>query len=188
MNYLKHYNALIARAQLRIIDGYVEKHHIIPRCMGGTDDTTNIVSLTPEEHFVAHQLLVKMNPSNSKLIFALIIMTGEKKNTPRNNKVYGWLKKRISDAKKGQKHSDETREKMSISAKNREPMTEETKSKMSTTRTGMPRKPMTEETKRKISETKQLHPQSSWNKGKPMSEETKKKLSEYYRLKRESHS
>jgi hypothetical protein len=27
MNYLKHYNALIARAQLRIIDGYVEKHH-----------------------------------------------------------------------------------------------------------------------------------------------------------------
>ena len=62
MNYKKIYNALIERAQNRIIDGYAEKHHIIPRCMNGTDDKENIVELTPEEHFVAHQLLVKILP------------------------------------------------------------------------------------------------------------------------------
>ena len=27
--------------------------------MGGTDDEENLVELTPEEHYVAHQLLVK---------------------------------------------------------------------------------------------------------------------------------
>ena len=179
MNYLKHYDALIMRAQSRIIDGYVEKHHIIPRCMGGTDDVRNIVSLTPEEHFVAHQLLVKMNPSNPKLVFALIIMTGDKKNTPRNNKVYGWIKKRLSESKTGRKYSEESKKKMSASALNRKPMSAETKQKMSTTRTGKSRGHMSAEHKKKISETKQQNPKPSPTKGQPMSAATKEKLRQF---------
>ena len=64
MNYEKHYNLLIERAKTRVIKGYTEKHHIIPKCMGGTDDASNISILTPEEHYIAHLLLVKMYPSN----------------------------------------------------------------------------------------------------------------------------
>jgi hypothetical protein len=33
------------------------KHHIIPKHMGGTDDPSNLVSLTIEEHAEAHRLL-----------------------------------------------------------------------------------------------------------------------------------
>ena len=33
------------------------KHHVIPRYAGGTNDPSNIVELTPEEHAEAHRKL-----------------------------------------------------------------------------------------------------------------------------------
>ena len=74
MNYRQHYTNLISRARNRVLEIYTESHHIIPRCLGGTDDPLNLVDLTPEEHYVAHQLLVKMYPSNRSLIFAAHLM------------------------------------------------------------------------------------------------------------------
>lgn len=62
MNYQKHYELLIERAKSRTLAGYFERHHIIPKCMGGSDEPENIANLAPEEHFVAHQLLVKIYP------------------------------------------------------------------------------------------------------------------------------
>jgi len=98
MDYKKHYNLLIERAENRKLEGYSEKHHIIPRCMGGTDEKDNIVCLTPEEHFVAHQLLVKMYPDNNSLVYAAQMMTVGKN---RSNKLYGWLKrKHLANCKK----------------------------------------------------------------------------------------
>lgn len=41
--------------------GYVERHHILPRSLGGGDDKENLVSLTPEDHYFAHLLLAKMH-------------------------------------------------------------------------------------------------------------------------------
>ena len=55
MDYKKIYQQIIDRARSRSITGYKETHHIIPRCLGGTDDPMNLVDLTPEEHYVAHQ-------------------------------------------------------------------------------------------------------------------------------------
>jgi len=100
MNYAKIYNALIERAQNRELDGYVERHHIVPRCMGGTDDRDNLVSLTPEEHYVAHQLLVKMYPNAKGLTWAAIRMTHHSTNNRSTNKLYGWLKRRHSEYSK----------------------------------------------------------------------------------------
>ncbi|XAO17074.1 homing endonuclease [Escherichia phage FL23] len=60
MNYEKIYNSLIDRARNRALTGYKERHHIIPKCLGGSNDASNLVDLTPEEHYVAHQLLVKI--------------------------------------------------------------------------------------------------------------------------------
>lgn len=44
---------------------YSEKHHIIPKCIGGEDSPENIVKLTSKEHFICHMLLTKMHDSNS---------------------------------------------------------------------------------------------------------------------------
>ena len=38
-------------------DKIYHKHHIIPKHMGGTDDPSNLVTLTIEEHAEAHRIL-----------------------------------------------------------------------------------------------------------------------------------
>ena len=40
--------------------GYTESHHIIPRCISGSDDYHNLIYLTANEHFICHWLLMKM--------------------------------------------------------------------------------------------------------------------------------
>lgn len=108
MDYLAHYNALILRGQNRVLEGYKERHHIVPKCIGGLDDKNNIVSLTAEEHYVAHQLLVKIYPSVPGLIYATMAMCGTT-NKNRNNKSYGWIRKIVGNARKGIKLSEEHR-------------------------------------------------------------------------------
>jgi hypothetical protein len=107
VNYQKHYDNLINRAKQRPVVLYTEKHHIVPRCMGGTDCKENLVDLTPEEHFVAHQLLVKLFPNNQKLIYAAALMTRGHNGRRANNKLFGWIRKQFalthSKAMKGKK-------------------------------------------------------------------------------------
>ena len=98
MNYKLIYEHLVKRGQERtIIDSYKEQHHIIPRCMGGGDSEDNLVDLTPEEHYVAHQLLVKIHPNNLHLVRACDIMSKDTKASKywRKNKMYGWLRRRL---------------------------------------------------------------------------------------------
>lgn len=98
MNYLKIYNSLIQRAVAREKTGYVEHHHIIPKCLGGTDDTSNLVYLTAEEHYLAHQLLIKIYPTEHKLVFAARMMTVGGKKHIRSNKAYGWIRRKVAKA------------------------------------------------------------------------------------------
>ena len=65
MNYKKIYDSLIERGKNRNLNEYGEKHHIVPKCLGGSNKKENLVKLTPEEHYVAHQLLVKIYPNNN---------------------------------------------------------------------------------------------------------------------------
>lgn len=96
MNYKKIYDSLIERGLNRPPPScYTEKHHIIPKCLGGPDIESNI--LTAEEHYLAHQLLTKIYPGDVKLSFAALAMCGVS-NTTRNNKVYKWL--RVNHSKK----------------------------------------------------------------------------------------
>ena len=93
MDYLKIYDKLIERARTRKLNIYVERHHIIPVCMNGSDDPENLVELTPEEHYVAHQLLVKIHPDNDKLVYAVHMMCMPRPGR-MNNKLHGWLKRK----------------------------------------------------------------------------------------------
>ena len=76
MNYDRIYQGLMAAARHRgtdksKLDGYYEQHHIVPRCLGGSNDEANLVLLSAREHFIAHRLLAKAHPGNSKLLFAV---------------------------------------------------------------------------------------------------------------------
>lgn len=181
MNYKNIYNNLISKGQNRIIEGYKEKHHIIPRCMGGNDDANNLVFLTAEEHYLAHQLLIKIYPDNRKLIHAAGLMSVSGKNLKRSrNKQYGWIKRKLSEARSemmsgenhpnfgkpgyntGNKHSDEAKAKISKAARGRilGPLSEETKNKISASNMGKHSQNKSAETKKKISETQKGVPWS----------------------------
>lgn len=134
-----------------------EKHHIIPRCLGGTNDKENLVFLTPREHGIAHLLLSRIYENNNKLSLTVFLMFGQKKitstrlyseyrekaikmNLGENNPMYG---KRISDSHKRiisesnkYKRSDETRRKMSISQRGKKAKPE-TKEKLSRSHLGL---------------------------------------------------
>lgn len=116
MNYRLHYEKLISRAQSRLLESetYTELHHIVPRSIGGSDESSNLVALLPEEHLIAHLLLCKMHPQCSKLLYAANMMTGLKRGIRKTNKKYGWVRRRFSDDQRG-KHqvvTEETKQKM----------------------------------------------------------------------------
>lgn len=77
MDYKKQYDALVATRKRRTLkEGeYYEHHHIIPKCVGGTDTADNMVTLSAREHYIAHWLLTKMYPSEWKLMYAFYQMS-----------------------------------------------------------------------------------------------------------------
>jgi hypothetical protein len=65
--YASVYFSIVERSKNRNISGYTEKHHIIPKSLGGTNDKSNLVVLTAREHYLCHILLVKMTNGVNKI-------------------------------------------------------------------------------------------------------------------------
>ena len=42
----------------------IHNHHIVPTCMGGSNDPDNLIRLTVQDHFEAHRLLALENPDH----------------------------------------------------------------------------------------------------------------------------
>jgi len=169
MNYQKHYNILIERARTRTLPEniYIEHHHIIPKCTGGSNNKSNIVKLTAEEHYVAHQLLVKIYPNEKGLVYAVSMMTcGSHKNHRNTNKSYGWLRRKFSAARKGFKHSEESKLKMSIAHTGKK-LSKEHKQKISEIQKGKKGTPLSVDHKEKLRKA---------NLGKKASDKTKEKI------------
>lgn len=117
------------------IRGYIEDHHIIPKCLGGQDIISNKVWLTAEEHFICHKLLTGMTEDNAngKMWSALWrMMNKQSKNQDRDYSIDAgeYAIARAQNAKnhsirmKGElnsfynkKHSDSTKEVMSAKKK-----------------------------------------------------------------------
>lgn len=121
MNYKKLHDNIITKAKTRTLPGYSEKHHIIPKCLGGDDEPDNLVRLTAREHFIIHKLLVEMYPESNELKFALWSMATLKNDLhERGYKVsgreYERLKIEMSEAmrkfRSGRKHSESTKQKI----------------------------------------------------------------------------
>lgn len=96
MNHKAIHDKIIAEAQNRVLEGYSEFHHIVPRCLGGSDNTSNLVRLTAREHYIIHQLLVKIYLHHHKLIHAAHLMTvkGKGHRDRSKNRWYSWLRRK----------------------------------------------------------------------------------------------
>ena len=97
------YCKIIERAKTRCLDGYVEKHHIIPKSLGGSNTKSNIVALTAKEHFICHMLLIKMvdHQYKQKMIHAWWAMSTLKKSCQERYKLsatmYSIVRKKYSE-------------------------------------------------------------------------------------------
>jgi len=138
--YSNWYYQLIQRAQSREreVSLSYEKHHIIPKSLGGSNDNENLAHLTPREHFLAHRLLTKMTAGqdNIKMVWAIhrMMYVGNRilnshtyemcrkqfvemlRNNPRY-KEPAWRKRKSEIVYQSWKDADERRQRMSIWAK-----------------------------------------------------------------------
>ena len=103
--YYRWYRNIVYKAQseLRVWKrGIYERHHILPRSLGGTNDNSNLVLLTFREHYVCHHLLTKftIDKDRTKMIFAFWAMTnkwGRSRFTDTiNSYAYAHLKTEVS--------------------------------------------------------------------------------------------
>lgn len=117
------------------LDGYCEKHHILPSALGGSNKKDNIVYLPASDHFKCHQLLTQIteNTDNSKMWSALWRMMNKQSKTQKRTYdicsiEYETARQKHAEAHSirqtgknnsffGKKHSDETRKKMSNAKK-----------------------------------------------------------------------
>ena len=185
MNYQSIYNSLVKKAQNRMnIEGYTEKHHIIPRTLGGSDDASNIVVFTGREHFIAHLLLAKIH--GGSMWHAAHMMSNMKRYTNRKyEKVREEHAKQVSLQHSGKVVSKETRKKISEnkersakisqSLKGR-PKSEEHKEAYKKSRLASGGWVVSEEQKRKVSEKLSGQGNPMW--GKTHNEEARRIISE----------
>jgi hypothetical protein len=76
MTYIEFINNILnIRGRFACGDEYHERHHIVPKCVGGSDDKENLIDLYAREHFIAHKLLALENPNDRKLQLAYICMS-----------------------------------------------------------------------------------------------------------------
>lgn len=99
MDYYKHYMLLCQTRKLMNRfkgDGtYYERHHIIPKWMGGSDKKSNLVLLTAREHYIAHYLLFK-HYKDKKSSAAFHRMNNNINNTYIDSKKYSELREHLS--------------------------------------------------------------------------------------------
>ena len=117
-------NILDTRGRFTCGDEYHERHHIVPKCIGGGNEEENLIDLYAREHFEAHRLLALQNPENERLIYAWYMM-----GAANNNQITDETKEKIrahqpdtrgeNNPFYGKKHSEETKEKMREYAQNR---------------------------------------------------------------------
>lgn len=114
-HYLNRYNKFILHYRKNLNEGYCEKHHIIPKCMGGNDDIDNLILLPARAHIVAHELLMKAYPDSRKLkhaFAAMALMENDSQHRRYSSRQYELAKIARSEALKGVPRPEYVKEKL----------------------------------------------------------------------------
>lgn len=187
MNYQKIHDSIIKRAKTRKLEGYKERHHVIPRCLGGTDDNENLIELTAREHFLVHKLLCEIYPDNKQLFYGYYAMSHLKSDI-QHERAYKigareFERVRLQHSEYVSKHmlgkvlSESTKQKLrDVNLGKKYIRSNEYRKNISNAQKG---KIFSDEHRKNLSESHKG--QIPWNKGKkmkPLTEEHKKKVSE----------
>ena len=178
MNYQRIYDEFIAdrREKESSLTGYTENHHIIPRSLGGNNSKENLIRLTAQDHYFAHELLAKIHGGGMSHALWMMTTCGKYKASriryeeARKNHSKA-IREKLIGAITGRKKTKEEIEKISKSLKahfekNTNPMkgVKKTKEQREVTRKAL------------LNYYKTNH---GTRLGKKASEETKQKLREY---------
>jgi len=178
-------------------EAYQEKHHIIPKSIGGSNSKRNVVSLSSREHVFMHLLLTRMccDPIHkSKMLnaFSKIISGTFKipKSSKFNSKLYGKLREKAAKSRSlrysgagnpfyGRQHTDESKRSMSL---NNAARREDVRAKMRKPKAPHSRPAFSAERKANISIGNKVAWDRLKTQGYKTSEETKRKKSEAMKL------
>lgn len=109
-------NIIETRGRFACGDEYHERHHIVPKCLGGTDDKDNLVDLFAREHFIAHKTLAQENPEKDGLVYAWSCMAFVKGSNQERYALtaeeYEEARKAIGEVMHNRVITDEMRENM----------------------------------------------------------------------------
>lgn len=98
--YQKIYNQIIEkRFNNPLTSGYYEIHHIIPKCLGGTNDRNNLIAVSAREHYICHALLLRIYKGTKfyyKLLRAFICMSRDNYGHRYTSKLYEYAKQKFS--------------------------------------------------------------------------------------------
>ena len=76
-HHLVRYNNFISALKGQVVEGYSEKHHIVPRSHGGSNKKDNLIALTPRQHFIAHRMLWKAYGGSMARAYFMMSATGK---------------------------------------------------------------------------------------------------------------
>lgn len=124
------YTALYYRIITKCQSDIGEVHHIIPKSLGGTNESNNLVRISHKAHFILHRLLIKMVKLESHKVamnYALFMMMN-RNISHYTSRTYDEVRINVSETMKinnpmhdpmvlnkriGQKRNNETKERMS---------------------------------------------------------------------------
>jgi len=207
-HHLVRYNNFISALKGQVVEGYSEKHHIVPRSHGGSNKKDNLIALTPRQHFIAHRMLWKAY--GGSMTRAFFLMSKANKYGQVGSKTYAMAREeyskqvviqmtgkaaqgkfdaehraKLSQAKLGTKISDATKAKISAFQTGRK-ASEETKKKISKAKRGISTRgtgwQQSQETRNKIGQA-QVGALNHMH-GKKHSMETRMKMAEAHRLRK----
>lgn len=113
-HYFVRYQKFISYYKNIVSEGFIEKHHITPKCLGGNDTLDNLVALPARAHFIAHALLHKAYPEHAGLAhaFAMMAVNNAYQNRCASSKLYEMSKNARSKAMKGIPRPEWVKEKL----------------------------------------------------------------------------
>lgn len=92
---------------------YVERHHILPRSLKGSNERSNIIQLTARKHFLAHWLLTKFTTGKARqsMLHAFGAMSTLRERRCLSSWQYELARLAMRDARLGTTHTKEAKQK-----------------------------------------------------------------------------